>query len=182
MPWRSSRARPFPWVVKSTLANESASLSTALGRQLYLRLLVQSLQRGEPVDTPEWRRKLVILGIWVADAKSRYDHLNTTGKIPKERQTMIDLLAARDLVETSTVRLRWALTKHTLADILTKVMKPAEAFVKFRSKQLFSLVRSKDEQDEEQHRLGLRQGQRQGRKARNKAKLRSPTADGGQSD
>jgi hypothetical protein len=35
-------------VVKSTLATESVSLSTALDRQVYLRLLVQSLLRGEP--------------------------------------------------------------------------------------------------------------------------------------
>ena len=121
-------------------------------------------------------------GILVTDAKSLYDHLNTTGKIPKERRTMIVFLVARDLIEAGTVRLCWVPTKHMLADILTKVMKPADAFVKFRSKQLFSLVRSKDEQDEEQHRLGLRQGQRQRRKARGKAKLHSPTADGGQSD
>ena len=79
-------------VISSTLASESASLSTALDRQLYLRLLVQSLQCGEPVYTPEWRHKLAIPGIWVTDAKSLYDHLNTTRKIPKARQTMIDLL------------------------------------------------------------------------------------------
>ena len=95
---------------------------------------------------------------------------------------MIDLLVARDLIEAGTVRLCWVPTKHMLADVLTKVMKPAEAFVKFRMKQLFSLVRNKGEQDEEQHRLGLRQGQRQRRKARDKAKLLSPTVDGDQSD
>ena len=169
-------------VVKSTLASEAASLSAALDRQLYLRLLIQSLQRGEPEYTPEWRHQLLIPGILVTDAKSLYDHLNTTGKIPKEGQTMIDLLVARDLIEAGTVRLCWVPTKHMLADVLTKVMKPAEAFVKFRMKQLFSLVRNKGEQDEEQHRLGLRQGQRQRRKARDKAKLLSPTVDGDQSD
>ena len=45
-------------VVKSTLASESASLSTALDRQLYLRLPVQSLLQGEPVYDPEWRHKM----------------------------------------------------------------------------------------------------------------------------
>ena len=147
-----------------------------------MRLLIQSLQRGEPDYTPEWRHQLVIPGILVTDAKSLYDRLTTTGKIPKERQTMIDLLVARDLIEAGTVRLCWVPTKHMLADVLTKFMKLAEAFVKFRSKQLFSLVRSKGEQDEEQHRLGLRQGQRQRSKARDKAKLLSPTADGIQSE
>ena len=100
-------------VVKSTLASESASLTTALDRQLYLRLLVQSLQFGEPVYAPDWRHKLVTPGSLATDAKSLYDHLNTTGKIPKERQTMIDLLVARDLIEAGSVRLCWAPPRNT---------------------------------------------------------------------
>ncbi len=84
-------------VVKSTLASESASLSIALDRQLCLRLLVQKLLRGRPPFDTEWRRKMVVPGILITDAKSLYDHLNTTGKIPKERQTIIDLLVAKKL-------------------------------------------------------------------------------------
>jgi len=86
---------------------------------------------------------------------------------------MIDLLVARDLVEAGAVRLCWVPTKHMLADGLTKVMKPSEVFVKFRERQLYSLVRSLEDQFMEQHRLELRQGQRQRRKARDKAKLMS---------
>jgi hypothetical protein len=156
-------------VVKSTLASESASLSTALDRQLYLRLLVQSLLHGEPTYAPDWRHKLTIPGILVTDAKSLYDHLNTTGKIPKERQTMIDLLVARDLIEANAVKLMWVPTKHMLADILTKMMLAGDIFKRFRDKQVFSLIRDGEEQEEEQRRLGLRQGQRQRRKARDKA-------------
>ena len=65
-----------------------------------MRLLVQSLLHGETVYDPEWRRKMSVPGILITDAKSLYDYLNTTGKIPKERQIMIDLLVARavDLV------------------------------------------------------------------------------------
>ena len=159
-------------VVKSTLASESASLSIALDRQLCLRLLVQSLLHGEPEYSPEWRRKLATPGILITDAKSLYDHLNTTGKIPKERQTMIDLLVARDLVESGAVRLCWVPTKHMLADMLTKIMKPSEIFIKFREKQLFSLVRSLEDQFMEQHRLELRQGQRRRRKARDRAEAK----------
>ena len=65
-----------------------------------------------------------------------------------------------------------------LAVALTKVMKPSEVYMKSRSKQLFSLIRNKSEQDEEQRRLGLLQGQCQRRKARNNAVLQSPTANG----
>ena len=67
-----------------------------------------------------------------------------------------------------------------LADTLTKVIKSSQVYMKFRSKQLFSLARDKSEQDEDQRRVGLRQGPRQRRKARDKARLQSPTADGDQ--
>ena len=145
------------------------SLSTALDRQLYLRLLVQSLLHGEPTYAPDWRHKLTTPGILVTDAKSLYDHLNTTGKIPKERQTMSELLVARDLIEANAVKLMWVPTKHMLADILTKMMLAGDIFKMFRERQVFSLIRNGEEQEEEQRRLGLRQGQRQRRKARDKA-------------
>ena len=38
----------------------------------------------------------------MSDAKSLYEHLQKTGSIPKERHTMIDLMAVKDLVE-----IRW---------------------------------------------------------------------------
>ena len=163
-------------VVKSTLAAESASLSTALDRQLYLRLLTQSLLYGEPHFDPEWRHKLKIPGIMVTDAKSLYDHLNTTGKIPKERQTMIDLLVARDLIEMGTMKLCWVPTTHMLADVLTKAMKPGEVYEKFKNEQRFSLVRTLEDKEREQHRLQLRQGQRQRRKERTKEETRKEQA------
>ncbi len=68
---------------QSTLASEAASLSIALDRQLYLRLLIQSLQRGEPEYTPEWRHQLLIPGILVTDAKSLYDHLKHDWEDPE---------------------------------------------------------------------------------------------------
>jgi hypothetical protein len=154
-------------VVKSTLAAESMSLSTALDRQLYLRLLVQSLLHGEPVYDPEWRHKLKVPGVLITDAKSLYDHLNTTGKVPKERQTLIDLLVARDLIETGAVKLMWVPTAHMVADILTKVMKPTSCYVRLRDTQRFSVARTEDDEEREQRRLELRQGQRQRRKERN---------------
>jgi hypothetical protein len=153
-------------VVKSTMAAESASLSTALDRQLYLRLLLQSLLHGEPEYTPDWRHKLKIPGVMVTDAKSLHDHLNSTGKIPKERQTMIDLLVARDLVEAGAVSLRWVPTTHMLADVLTKAMKPGPVFERFRTQQLYALAQTEEDKAREQHRLQLRQGQRQRRKDR----------------
>ena len=72
----------------------------------------------------DWQRSLAVPGIVVTDAKSLYDHLSSTGSVPKERQTLIDLLVARDLAESGAVQLRWAPTTHMTADMLTKLMVP----------------------------------------------------------
>ena len=125
-------------VVKSMLT----SLSTALDRQLYLRLL-----HGEPTYTPERRHKLTMPGILVTDAKSLYDHLNTTGRIPKERQNMIDLLLAWDLIEANAVKLMWVHARRTLADILTKMMLAGDISKMFREKQVFLLIRNGEKQE-----------------------------------
>ncbi len=59
---------------------------------------------------------------------------------------MIDLLVARNLIESGTERLCWVPAMHMLADVLTKAM------------QCLSLVRTKDDQDREQHHLGTSTG------------------------
>ncbi len=58
-----------------------------------------------------------------------------------------------------------------LADVLTKMMRPTEIYVKFRDEHRFSLVRTSVDQDKEQWRLQLRQGQRQMCKTRGKETL-----------
>ena len=73
-----------------------------------------------------WRMKLKIPGLCVTDAKSLFDHLNKTGSVPKEKQTHIDLLTARGLVEQKAVLLRWMPNRHMLADMLTKPVKPTK--------------------------------------------------------
>ena len=62
-------------IVRSTMAAESASLSQAVDRQLYLRLFIECALFGEPDLTGDWRMSLKIPGIVVTDAKSMYDHL-----------------------------------------------------------------------------------------------------------
>jgi len=105
----------------------------------------------------------------ITDAKSLYDHLCKTGSVPKEKQTLIDLLVARDLMEERAVRIRWVPTDHMLADMLTKEMKLSPAVVKFLDQQVYCVARSLDEQEKDAYRLGLRQGQRQRRKERKNA-------------
>ena len=153
-------------VVKSTMAAESASLSKALDRQLYARLLLECILYGEPNYDSNWRHHLKVPGIMVTDAKSLYDHLRTTGSVPSERQTLIDLLIARDLSEHGTVEIRWVPTAHQLADMLTKMMKPPPTAELFLQSQLYSLVQSKEESKKEDHLKELRQGQRKRRKER----------------
>ena len=153
-------------VVRSTLAAEAASLSTALDRHLYARLVFESLIYGEPTCGPDWRHKLKIPGLLVTDARSLYDHLGKTGSVPKEKQTLIDLLVARDLLEEKAVGLKWVPTDHMLADVFTKAMPPTPILLKFLQEQKYCVTRSMEEQERDAYRLKLRQGQRQRRKQR----------------
>ena len=152
------------------MAAESAALSQAVDRQLYLRLMVECILEGEPDLKGDWRMKLKIPGIVVTDAKSMYDHLCKSGSIPVERQTLIDLLVARDLHENKAVILKWLPNKHMLADVLTKATHPNEVYEQFRDTGIFSLVPTQTQSLEEDHRVSLRQGQRERAKERKKAK------------
>jgi hypothetical protein len=153
-------------VVKSTMAAESASLSLALDRQLYLRLLLEAVLYGEPNMGPEWRHELKIQGVLVTDARSLYDHINKTGSLPSERQTLIDLLIARDLTEANAILVKWVPTTHQLADILTKLMKAPPVLSKVLHEQEYCLIGNDKELREEQHRAQLRKGQRERRRER----------------
>ena len=154
--------------VKSTMAAESAALSTAVDRHLYLRLLVESILYGEPEYGTNWRTQLKIPGVCITDAKSLYDHLSKTGSIPTERQVLIDLLTARDLIETKVMALKWVPTKHMPADILTKLMALNSVQEKVLRERIWSTRPTEEEDEEEKHRQELRQGQRQRRKIREK--------------
>ena len=164
-------------VVKSTMAAESAALSIALDRQLYLRLLLESYLYGEPPTHEEWRYRLKVPGILVTDARSLYDHINKTGSLPSERQTLIDLLVAKDLVEANAVKVCWVPTTHQLADMFTKIMKLPSIAESFLKTGQYSLVQTISESQTEDHRASLRQAQRQRRKDREKAAKVSSSSD-----
>ena len=59
----------------------------------------------------------------MTDAKSLYDHLHTMGQVPAERQTMLDLLVAKDMLEQKAYGLYWVPTHKQYADGLTKKMR-----------------------------------------------------------
>ena len=81
-------------------AAASAALSTSLGRQLYLRLVVETLFYEQPeLKGKDLRTGLRISGILATDANSLFDTFLKGGSTPVERQTLIDVLVAKDLVE-----------------------------------------------------------------------------------
>ena len=153
-------------VVGSTMAAESAAMSVALDRQLYLRLLIESVLFGEPDLQGDWRLNLRIPGALVTDAKSLFDHMSEIGSLPVSRQTLIDLLVARDLIEQETIKFKWLPNTHMLADILTKAVQPNSVLELFLKTGLFSLVPTSQQDNEERHRQALRQGQRERAKER----------------
>ena len=97
-----------------------------------------------------------------------FDHLNKTGSIPKEKQTLIDLLTARDLIETKAVMLRWMPNRHMLADMLTKKVAPTEIVERFLKQGSYSAVPNVEDEAGDQYRLEPRKAQRQRRKDRKK--------------
>jgi hypothetical protein len=164
------------------MAAESAALSLALDRQLYVRMLLEALMYGERAQGYRWKENLSIPGMvlaqtrtqaftvpgnMVTDAKSLYDHLSRTGNLPTERQVMLDLLAAKELEEANVTKIRWVPSVHQLADALTKNMQSA-ILTRFLTTNLYSLVQTGAEAEQELHRAGLRREQRQRRKLRSK--------------
>ena len=63
---------------------------------------------------------------------------NLLQKIPKEGQTMSNLMLVRDMVENTLVKMRCVPATHMLADILTKEMPKNETFWKFNEIRRYS--------------------------------------------
>ena len=140
-------------------------MSQAIDRHLYARLLMQMLQKGSFKLSEDWRKDLSVQGYMVTDARSLYDHLGTTGQVPSERQTMLDLMVTREMLEASTFHLKWVPTYRQYADGLTKRM-ANPLWNEFSEKGVFSLKETAQEAKTEEHRRELRRAQRERRKKR----------------
>ena len=155
------------------MAAESAALSKSLDRQLYLRLMVESLLYGQPeLRDTDWRVHLHVPGILVTDAKSLYDNLQKDGSLPAERQTLLDVLVAKDLVEQKCIDIRWLANSHQFADFLTKLEVVTPILQTFLRDGVLSLVPTQDQENDEAHRLELRRAQRLRAKERKEARKR----------
>ena len=156
-------------VLRSSMSAESCSMSICVDRHLYGRLVLDRLLYGNrPLDS-DWRVTMGLDGGVVTDAKSLFDHLNTTGQLPTERQTMLDLLVARHHLEAGAYMLFWVPTHRQHADGLTKKMVNLlwQAFCRVPK---VSLKETPEEKALEDHRRRLRQGQRQRRKQKMKGR------------
>ena len=112
-------------------------------------------------------------GILVTDAKSLYDNLQKDGSMPVERQTLIDVLVAKDLVERKCINVRWLPNSHQFADFLTKATPPTSILQAFLRHGVVTLVPTTEQVKDEAHRLALRRGQRQRAKERKEARKKS---------
>ena len=162
-------------VVKSSMAAEAASLSMAVDKHLFTRVLLQALMYGEANIGSDWRKDLKISGYVVTDARALYDHITTTGSLPAERATMMDLLAAKELVEQALIVMRWVPTQHQYADHLTKSM-ICELMKQYLTDGKICLVQTGADAEKERHKAALRKAQRERRKERLKKNKTKPAA------
>ena len=158
-------------VVRSTMAVESATLSKSLDRQLYLRLMVETLLHGQPeLRYNDWRVCLRTPGILATDAKSLYDSLQKDWSLPAERLTFLDVLVAKDLVEQKCISLRWLSNSQQFAYFLMQADVVTPNLETFLRHGFLSLVPTQAQADDEAQRPELRRGQRQRPKERKEAR------------
>ena len=91
---------------------------------------------GPKKVTASWMEQLKFHGTAVTDAKALYDHLVKTGHMTSERQTALDILAAKQLMEAGVVAISWVPTFRQFADSLTKDMLDF-LFCKFQERWIF---------------------------------------------
>ena len=164
-------------VVRSSMAAESCALTKGADHQLYNRLLYDALCFGRIEVKSEWRNQLHALGVLVTDAKALYDHCLTTGHMAQERQTAIDLLMSKRMIEERQMDLRWVPTFKQLADSLTKSMRDV-LLTQWKCDGLVCLTSTPEDLQDESRRAMIRKGQRERRAARaKKSDETSPSRD-----
>ena len=163
-------------VVKSSLAAEAASLSMAVDKHLFTRILLQALMHGEDRIGADWRKDMHVGGYMVTDARALFDHITTTGSLPAERATMMDLLAAKELVEQALITMRWVPTQHQYADHLTKTM-VCELNKQYLEQGKICLIQTGADAKKEEHKAALRKAQTERRKERMKKQKIAPSTN-----
>ena len=103
--------------------------------------------QGDPSSeaTLQWGGQLTTGGVIITDAKGLNDHVNKTGSIASEKQTALDMLMVKRLVEDQVIRLRWVPTWKQMADPLTKEM-ARDLLLEFRKTNSLCLVETAEDQ------------------------------------
>ena len=128
---------------------------------------------GEDRIGADWRKNMHVGGYMVTDARALFDHITTTGSVPAERATMMDLLAAKELVEQALITMRWVPTQHQYADHLTKTM-VCESNKQYLEQGRICLIQTGADAKKEEHKAALRKAQRERRKERMKKQKTAP--------
>ena len=139
-------------------------MASAGDRMLFNRVLFDALFHGRISISAAWRREMKCEGCLVTDAKGLYDHVHKTGGVATERQSALDILMIKQLVEDEILGLRWTPTWKQLADPLTKEMS-GSLLQSFRRKPVLCLIQTPEDEKEEVRRSNLRKAQRERRKA-----------------
>ena len=155
-------------VVRSSLAAESCAMSGAMDRMLFNRVLFDALNYGKLELSAKWRYELRCKGCLVTDARSLHDHMQKTGGVASEKQTALDMLMVKQLVEDQVIGPRWTPTWKQIADPLAKEM-VTTLLEKFRKEGLLCLIQTAEDEQEEEYRSGIRRAQRERRKERMKS-------------
>ena len=111
-------------------------------------------------------------GYMVTDAKSLFDHCHKTGGLAQERQTALDLLMVKGLMEKQLLLMKWVPTFRQIADSLTKSMKDV-LLTAFKKSGKLCIVGTEEDELLEKKRSMIRKGQRERRNARIKKTLSS---------
>ena len=106
-------------------------------------------------------------------AKILYDNMQKGGSLPAERQTLLDVLVAKDLVEQKCISVLLLPNNHQFAEFLAKPEGLTPNVQISLRRGILSLVPTQAHADDETHRLELRRGQRQRAKERKEARRTS---------
>eukprot|EP00435_Cladocopium_sp_Y103_P070035 s255_g34.t1 len=147
-------------VVRSSLAAEGCSMTSAGDRQLYSRVILDAFLYGKTEVNSGWRQHLKTPGCLVTDAKGLHDHILKTGGVASEKQAALDMLMTKQLVEDGVMQIRWTPTWKQLADPLTKDM-VTTLLEHFRRSGKLCLVQTPEDEKEEVRRAGIRKAQRE---------------------
>ena len=147
----------IPRVVRSSMAAEGCAMTSAADHQLLTRMIWDALFHGKTTVDTQWRKSLVTPGALITDAKSLYDHCCKVGHMASERQTALDILTIKDMIQEQLISTHWTPTFKQMADSLTKEMDDA-LIQEFKRSGSLCLVQTKADEEIESQRAKIRRG------------------------